>query len=56
MTCPAGGNDFFRRGNALTLINNVASIIESQRRLRESISSELPITVDAHLFFLERRP
>lgn len=38
------------------IVGVYVSCIESQRRLRESISSELPITVDAHLFFLERRP
>ena len=32
------------------------SCIESQNRLRETISSQLPITINAYLFFLEKRP
>lgn len=32
------------------------SCIESQSKLRESLSSQLPITVNAYLFFLEQRP
>jgi len=37
------------------LIGASVSCIESQRKLQESISSPLPITVNPHLFFLERR-
>jgi hypothetical protein len=36
------------------LVGAYVSCIESQRKLKESISSQLPITVNPHLFFLGR--